>query len=111
MANSYKCSDGTRISKAQIDRNVRRAKEEVLQDQENEFGYNFCVECMKSGYPETYDDIELRIIDCSHIKSVNDCQREGKSELAWDKTNIRILCRKHHRLFDKTNLSFKKQTA
>jgi hypothetical protein len=63
-----------------------------LQEQRNEFGYNFCEEkgCGRSdGY-----------IDCSHDKSVNDCQREGMSELAYDKNNITIRCRDCHIIWD-----------
>lgn len=106
--NTYKCSDGTRISKAQIDRNVRRAKAEVVQDQLNEYGFNFCVECFENGFPENADPMELKILDCSHDIPVDVCQKIGQSELAWDKTNIKITCRRHHRIKDKTNLKFKK---
>lgn len=107
--NTYKCSDGTRISKAQIDRNVRRAKEEVLQDQLNDRGYVYCVDCDRHGYPDEVDDMEFRLIDCSHTKSVDWCQKNGCTELAWDKSNIKPRCRFHHNQLDKTSLNFKKQ--
>lgn len=105
--NHYRCSDGERISKAEIDRKVRQAKESIIQAQKNDYGFNFCKECYENGVPKISDQMELMILDCAHVKSVNDCQREGKSELAWDKANIRILCRHHHREWDKTNVKFK----
>lgn len=107
MPNTYRCSDGTKVSKTTIDRNVRKAKEEVIQDQLNEHGFNFCEDCAENGYPENADDMELRILDCSHNISVDECQKTGRSELAWDKNNMRIRCRFHHRQKDKTNLKFK----
>ena len=90
--NSYRMSCGKRINKDKIDRLIRSAKAQVLINQVDEFGYNFCEECKKSG--GTY-------LDCSHTVSVDKCQKEGATELAWDINNIRILCRKCHRQHDK----------
>lgn len=107
--NYYHKSDGSRISKAQIDRNVSQTKREIIEDQKNEFGYNFCTQCRLTGHPKNADPMELGILDCAHIKSVNDCQRDGMSEFAWNKSNIEILCRFHHRVIDGLDLRFNKK--
>lgn len=96
--NSYKKSDGTRISKTAIDRRVRDAKSQKLEDQQLEHGYNFCEKCGKNA-SDTY-------LDCSHVVSVDECQKSGRAELAYDKDNIRILCRDCHKKHDKTYLEW-----
>ncbi len=89
---TYKMSNGERVEKSTIDYRVREAKKQVLDNQLKEHGYNFCKECGRSaGMP----------LDCSHIISVDRCQKEGRSELAWDITNVEVLCRFHHNLRDK----------
>ena len=97
--NTYRTSSGDRVTKKYIDYKVREAKKEVLSDQIEEYGYNFCVECGVNSNNE--------IIDCSHDISVDECQKSGRSELAWDKSYIKPTCRKHHQIKDKTNLKFK----
>ncbi len=95
--NSYKCSDGFYIKKSIIDRNVRMAKAKKLSQQRDEIGYNVCEKChLNTDIP----------IDCSHIISVDECQKQGKSELAWDLENFQIFGRKCHNLHDKLNLKF-----
>lgn len=81
----YKIKDGTYVTKSYIDKKIREAKQIVLQKQLDEYGYNFCV---KSGSREQ--------LTCSHIISVNDCQRMGRSELAWDTRNIEVLSIREH---------------
>lgn len=97
MANSYRMSNGERVVKSVIDRRVRQAKAEKIQNMLDEHGYIFCEEtgCGKNtnaGEP----------IDCSHEISVYDCQKEGKTELAWNVSNIKMRCRTCHRKHDKT---------
>jgi 5-methylcytosine-specific restriction endonuclease McrA len=91
--NTFCCSDGTRVRKSVIDRRVHAAKLEKLMDQEYEYGYNFCSECQRN------DDKPL---DVSHIISVDEAQKSGRAELAWDKNNMRVLGRSCHRNHDKT---------
>lgn len=87
MPNSYKLSDGSKMEKPKIDRLIREAKAKKLEQMMDEHGYHFCEECGVS--TGTY-------LDCSHNLSVNDCQRSGRTELAWDVSNLTVLCRKHH---------------
>jgi len=95
--NHFTTSTGERISKAQIDRNIRKAKELVLNEQLEKFGYNFCSKCHENnGLP----------LDCAHIESVDSCQKNGYCEKAWDPDNIRILCRKCHQEYDGLDLKF-----
>lgn len=96
--NYYRTSTGERVSKSFIDKKVREAKAKVLASQLEEFGYNFCVTCKRSSGV---------IFDCAHVESVNDCQRNGTSELAWDTNNIKIMCRNCHAEYDKNNLKWK----
>jgi len=96
---SYKVSSGKRVLKSYIDYKVREAKKQVLQDQLDEHGYNFCVECGINS--------SNAIIDCSHDISVDECQKSGRSELAWNKSNIKPTCRECHKDKDNMNLKFK----
>lgn len=96
--NSYRTSNGERIKQSVIDRLVRKAKEQKLIQQFDEHGYNFCEKCGVSN--GTY-------LDCSHDISVNDCKKQGRTELAFDVNNITILCRDCHKEKDKLNLHWK----
>jgi len=93
--NHYYTSKGERVSKSRIDALVRNAKEKALSLQRDEFGYNFCVECKRSGGDR---------LDCSHRVSVDMAQKTRRTELAWDVSNIDILCRSCHQKRDKLNL-------
>lgn len=85
--NHYYTSKGERISKSRIDALVRNAKEKALNLQRDEFGYNFCVECKRSGGVR---------LDCSHTISVDEAQKTRRTELAYDVSNIKIRCRSCH---------------
>jgi hypothetical protein len=91
--NSFYMSNGEKILKKVIDRKVREAKRMVLQVQLDEFGYNFCVDCKINASSGVY-------IDCSHTISVNKCQKDGMSELAFDESNIIPRCRNCHAKLD-----------
>ena len=95
--NHFRCSDGAKVTKAYIDRRIREAKAEKLQQQLDEFGYNFCQDCGKNhncGEP----------LDCNHDKSVDWCQNNGCAELAWDIDNIKIRCRTCHKKKDTNSI-------
>jgi len=89
---SYKTSSGERLQKSVIDSRVRKAKKQKINNQLEEFGFNFCEECDKSS--GVY-------LDCSHDISVDKCQKEGRSELAYDVNNITIRCRECHKIHDR----------
>lgn len=99
MANTYRQSDGTRITQSQLDRKIRQAKAKVLQKQLDEQGYISCVECGR-----TSGDY----LDCAHIISVDKCKKSGQSELAYSVENIRVLCRTCHQEYDKNHVQFQK---
>jgi len=85
--NHYYTSDGDRVSKSVIDKRIRKAKAVLIENQTEEYGYNFCDECgVSSGV----------YLDCAHIVSVDESQKTRRSEMAWDVSNMRVLCRKHH---------------
>jgi len=86
--NTYSDSHGNRYTKAEIDVRVREAKRKAVEKQVEEFGYNFCTSCGEN---------TCKPIDASHIVSVDECQKLGKVELAWDwENNIRMEGRACH---------------
>ena len=96
--NYYKTSSGDRIAKSVIDSRVRKAKIKLLSNQICEHGYNFCQKCgISSGVR----------LDCSHILSVDYCQKNGMSEKAYDVGNMEVLCRECHVVMgDNKNFKF-----
>ena len=90
--NNFKTSLGETITKGKIDRNVTYAKKLKLKQFINDNGYKFCQDCGRNE--------SGTIIDCSHTISVNECQNSGRSELAWDIKNLRLLCRNCHNKLD-----------
>ncbi|TXD45881.1 hypothetical protein [Polaribacter sp. IC073] len=92
MSNTYSCSDGSRLKKSVIDRLIVKAKAEKVRQFIDEHGYVFCEECYTSNAFK---------FDMSHDLSVNKCQQNGTTELAFDVNNISILCRKCHQIKDK----------
>ena len=89
-------SDGSRVTKTEIDRRVREAKRIILDAQLEEHGYNFCTMCGINS--------SNAIIDCAHVVSVDKCQKDGMAEVAWDLDNINPTCRECHRKMDKTTI-------
>lgn len=80
--NSYSSSDGTRYKKSVIDNKVKKAKRQFLEDFRDEHGYHYCEHCKRSD----------KKLSCSHIVSVDQCQKAGKCEVAWDTYNLLLLC-------------------
>jgi len=96
--NHYFASDGTRYSKAEIDRRTSAAKAEKRRLQKEEHGYNFCEICNNN---------ECWPVDASHNTSVNEAQKSGRCELAWDLNNITMRGRRCHQKYDGLDLKFK----
>ena len=85
--NHYYTSNEERIAKSVIDAKIKKAKSNALSEQFWEFGYNFCVDCLRS--TGVY-------LDCSHTISVDEAQKTRRAELAYDKDNIKVRCRSYH---------------
>lgn len=101
--NRYTQSDGTKISSKALERNISKAKEIKVNEMLENYGYVFCEDCNEFGLPpEPRNEMELKIIDCSHQISVDEAKKSGRAELAYDVDNIRMRCRIHHRIHDKT---------
>lgn len=98
--NTYSTSDGERFTQSQIDAKIRKAKEEALQNQQNNYGYNFCEQCGHNGSGTR--------LDCSHDISVKRCKEEGRTEQAWNVKNIIIRCRSCHQKHDGLDIRFAK---
>lgn len=96
--NHFRTSDGDKVTKAEIDRNVRKAKAQKLANYTEEHGYIFCEDCGRN---------DCLPVDCSHDISVSECQNSGRSELAWDVENITLRGRKCHQIKDGLDLKFK----
>ena len=84
--NTYEISSGERLSKSVIDKRVKKAKENYINDFRDKHGYLFC---------ERTKRVDC-VLDCSHIISVKACQNMGRSELAYSLDNIELLSRKEH---------------
>ena len=89
--NYYRTSDGEKIAKSTIDYRVRQAKAEKLEQFYAEHEYYFCEDCKKS--------TGVRI-HCSHDLSVDQCQKQCKTELAYDVDNISLRCHGCHIIQD-----------
>lgn len=96
---TYKCSDGSKVTQAQIDRNIRKAKEQLIENCIDKYGYVFCQKCKQN---------DCKPVDCSHNKSVDRCKKEGKTELSWSLDNMELIGRNCHKKKDKLNLQFNK---
>lgn len=94
---TYRCSDGTRVSQAQIDRRVKKAKAKKYQEFLNKHGYIYCEVCKKNS---------CRPVDCSHDISVDKAKKEGKTELCWDVNIITFRGRDCHNEYDKSGLQW-----
>lgn len=93
--NYYKTSTGERVAKSTIDYRVREAKKKKIALMLDQYGYIFCEDCDVNASSGVF-------IDCSHEVSVDECQKTGRSELAWDiNNNIKMRCRNCHEKHDK----------
>lgn len=90
--NHYFTSNGERVSRKTIDRKIRKAKAEKLEQQRYICGYNYCEDCQRN---------DCRPLDSSHDIPVSECLNTRRAELAWDTDNITIRGRKCHRKYDK----------
>ena len=89
---TYSDSNGNRWTTEQIERKTNLAAKELLQEQLNEYHYNFCTSCKRN---------DCKPIDVSHTVSRKKAKELGKVELIWDKNNMEILGRKCHQIKDK----------
>jgi hypothetical protein len=106
--NHIHTSIGETLTRAEFNKRVNEAKENKIQQQKDKFGFNFCEDCDKNYFDKCeWDDLKFRTLDCSHEISVKECIESGRAEFAFDLDNIRIRCRYHHRIKDKSNLKFK----
>lgn len=103
QTNRYAQSDGTKITSAALEKNISKAKELKILEMTDNYGYVFCEDCNEFGLPpEPRNEMELKIIDCSHQISVDEAKKSGRSELAYNIDYIRMRCRIHHKIHDKT---------
>lgn len=92
---------GVRYSQKEIDENTRKAKIKYrdIQKMDYDTNKNFCETCFTLHEEEMIippNKMEYKIIDVSHIQSVQSCKNEGLIEKIWDFRNFELLCRKHH---------------
>ena len=95
--NKYTQSDGLKISKSVIDNKIRKAKELKLAEHYDQYSRYVCTKCFRN---------DCLPITVSHIISTNDCQRNCKTELAWDLSNLQILGMRCHKKYDGLDLRF-----
>lgn len=95
-------SSGTKLTSAALSKLITKAKESKIQMMIDNYGYVFCEDCNEFGKPKNINEMDLKVIDCSHNVSVKEAKEKGISELSHDVDNIRMRCRYHHRIHDKT---------
>lgn len=100
--NTYSTSYGERLTTSQIDRKSDESAKELLSEQIDEFGYNFCQECKRN---------DCKPIDVAHLVSRKQAKENGNAELCWNKDNMRILGRDCHKKIDKLILKFNDSTV
>jgi len=91
--NTYGLSDGSRMTRSQIESRINNAKNQKVRDFLIDHDYYHCEACGVSSGDR---------FDCAHTKPVKECLENGEAELAWDLSNIRLLCRGCHKKQDKT---------
>lgn len=95
--NTVTCSDGTKLSRQQLERYINRAKAKKIELMVFVFGFLFCEECK-------VNEKAAGKLDCSHEVSVDECIKTGRAELAADIDNIKMRCRKCHNRHDKNEI-------
>lgn len=95
MANRYKG-----IKKSVIDAKVRAAKAAKIERMIELHDYVFCEDCGVNA--------SSTAIDCSHNIPVDKCQKDPNYplEMAWDISNLQMLCRDCHKKRDGLDLRF-----
>lgn len=91
--NTWRASDGSTYTSAQVDRLTRVACKKTFEIQRDKHGFNFCVDCKKNSIQD--------ILDPSHTVSVKKAKETGRVELCWYIPNIPIRCRTCHNKLDK----------
>ena len=94
--NTYSCSDGSRLTRSQIEKKIREAKKEKIAELEAEFGYVFCFDCGRN---------DCLPVDMSHDIPIKDCLESGRAELAFDLDNLTPRGRKCHQKRDKLKIN------
>ena len=94
----YFDSDGNAYTQAQVDRKIRKAKEDAIEifiDQHDR--EPFCQVCFRN---------DCVPVDMSHDVSVQECKNRRQVELAWDVENLTPTGRRCHQKKDGLNLQF-----
>lgn len=97
--NKYTLSNGLKIEKSAIDRNIRKAKEQKLNEHYDLYSRYVCTKCFRN---------DCIPIDVSHIESTDSCQKNGYAEKSWDLNNLQVIGRRCHQKHDKLDLKFSK---
>ena len=95
--NTYSDTNGKRYTTPQIERQIKKVALEMLEEQRNEFGYNFCQRCKRNASNTR--------LDVSHNYSRKKAKEDGCVEVLWDKRCLEILCRKCHIKKDKLGIN------
>ncbi|MDA3779660.1 MAG: hypothetical protein PF487_05455 [Bacteroidales bacterium] len=89
--NYVKTTSGDRIKRSILDRKIREAKAKLIQQQLDDYSYNFCTICKRN---------DCLPLDCSHHISVKEAIETGRSELCWDLDNMAVVGRSCHKIKD-----------
>lgn len=94
LMGSFQTSTGERLQKSTIDFRIKKAKKQFT-DQAKEDGKSYCWSC-----GTTRDQLS-----CSHIISVNQCQNDGRAEMAYDVRNLQLECIPCHKETESRNIN------
>jgi hypothetical protein len=89
--NYYRCSNGDKIAKSVVDYRIRQAKQKKKDQFLDDHNYIYCEDCGRSSGVR---------IDTSHDISVDECQKTGRTELAWSVENLTYRCNFCHTKHD-----------
>lgn len=89
--NTFRTSTGERVTKFEIDRRTKLAKQEYTFKIWKQTGQVICENC---------NDPACYPVQRSHIISVNEAQNSGRAELCWDIYNLEHLGQACHQLFE-----------
>ena len=95
----YFDTDGNAYTQAQVERRIRKAKEQAIEIFIDEHDREpFCQECGRN---------DCVPVDMSHTVSVQDCKNRRQVELAWDVENIVPRGRNCHQRHDGLHLQWR----
>ena len=99
---------GIRYSEKEIKVMISKAKSQLLENQSDEYGFNYCVKCQEMAEQgiRIPNDMSHQRITCAHIKSVKECKEDSDIETLFSPDSMVVECLWHHQRRDKLHTQF-----